>query len=109
MSKLRTTTERQIALADSHRQMHTRHLQLLREGLLLTDVVLLGIIREIIDTCKRLAGLVERWGGDAGSATLGDEEVAREMDGRLQAVQEVKRVSFEGVCSRLAGNWSHEI
>ncbi|OCF35137.1 hypothetical protein I316_03178 [Kwoniella heveanensis BCC8398] len=48
------------------RQIHSTHLSFLREGLLISDVSLATILREILDTCKRFTALVlDRWGGDA--------------------------------------------
>lgn len=44
--------------------MHSRHLSFLREGLLIADHGFAIIIRDILETCKRFTGLVERWGGD---------------------------------------------
>ncbi|TXT13347.1 hypothetical protein VHUM_00714 [Vanrija humicola] len=46
------------------RQMHARHLAFLREGLLIAERDSAVLVRDILDTCKRFAGLVERWGGD---------------------------------------------
>jgi hypothetical protein len=81
--------------------MHTRHLQLLREGLLLTDIPLLGVIRDIIDICKRFAGLVERWGGDVLPEDQG-KEGEKEAEERLVAVREIKQVSLrQGVSMTL--------
>ncbi|WVR08191.1 hypothetical protein IAU60_005237 [Kwoniella sp. DSM 27419] len=46
------------------RQIHARHLSLVREGLLITDIPMISIIRDILDVCKRFTSVVERWGGD---------------------------------------------
>ncbi|WVQ96101.1 hypothetical protein IAU59_003203 [Kwoniella sp. CBS 9459] len=47
------------------RQIHSRHLSFVREGLLIADISLATIIRDILDICKRFTGLVlDRWGGD---------------------------------------------
>lgn len=44
--------------------MHTRHLAFLREGLLIADTSTAVLVRDILETCRRFASTVERWGGD---------------------------------------------
>ncbi|BEJ13869.1 hypothetical protein CspHIS471_0310430 [Cutaneotrichosporon sp. HIS471] len=56
------------------RQMHARHLAFLREGLLIADRESALLVRDILDTCKRFCGLVERWGGDVLPELLSDDE-----------------------------------
>jgi gamma-tubulin complex component 4 len=72
--------------------MHTRHLAFLRDGLLLTDLQLATLVKDIMDTCKRFAGLVDRWGGDGISdLASGAEEILEE---RSKQMKEVGRVSY---------------
>lgn len=73
--------------------MHTRHLAFLRDGLLLADRNLARLIKDIVDTCRRFTGLVERWGGDGLPEALstGSAETVRE---RLGHITEISRVSI---------------
>ncbi|WVF68561.1 hypothetical protein IAT40_003330 [Kwoniella sp. CBS 6097] len=71
------------------RQIHSRHLSFLREGLLISDISLATIIRDILDTCKRFTGLVlDRWGGDVLPHLLeegfGSGEGEREGEGKTE-------------------------
>lgn len=79
-------------------QLHTLHLSFLREGLLIADINLASVIRDILDTCRRFAGLVERWGGDVLPELLMEgingEEVGKMVKERAQAVQEINDVRF---------------
>lgn len=59
----------------SLRQIHTRHLSFLREGLLLSDQSTAILIRDILEVCRRFTGMVERWGGDVLPELLGDDEI----------------------------------
>lgn len=75
------------------RQLHTLHLSFLREGLLIADFNLATVIRDILDTCRRFTGLVERWGGDVLPELLMEgingEEVGKMVKERAQAVQQI--------------------
>ncbi|WWD20163.1 hypothetical protein CI109_104639 [Kwoniella shandongensis] len=75
------------------RQMHTRHLSFLREGLLISDPALATVTRDILDTCKRFTGLVERWGGDVLPELLMEgvdgEEVGKMVGEHADAVKEI--------------------
>ncbi|AFR95456.2 hypothetical protein C343_03557 [Cryptococcus neoformans C23] len=81
------------------RQLHTLHLSFLREGLLIADINLASVIRDILDTCRRFAGLVERWGGDVLPELLMEgingEEVGKMVKERAQAVQEINDTLHE--------------
>jgi hypothetical protein len=46
------------------RQMHSRHLTFLKEGLLIADTSTAVLVRDILDVCRRFTSTVERWGGD---------------------------------------------
>lgn len=72
--------------------MHTRHLASLRDGLLLTDLQLATLVKDIMDTCKRFAGLVDRWGGDGSPESLasGADDLVEE---RSEQMREVGKVS----------------
>ena len=76
--------------------MHARHLSFLREGLLLADHGLAIIVKDILDTCKRFTGLVERWGGDVLPDLLMEgasgEQVAEMVKERATAVRETNEV-----------------
>ncbi len=72
--------------------MHARHLAFLREGLLIADRESALLVRDILDTCKRFCGLVERWGGDVLPELLSDEE-GDVVGERAKAVDEVNEVS----------------
>lgn len=80
-------------------QMHARHLSFLREGLLLTESTCTIIIRDILETCKRFAGLVDRWGGDVLPELLMDDAGGGEDEGgnlvheRAEIVKEITQVS----------------
>jgi len=74
------------------RQMHARHLSFVREGLLIADLDLAIIIRDILDTCKRFTGLVDRWGGDVLPELL-DDQVGNLVKERAAAVHEISAVS----------------
>lgn len=52
--------------------MHTRHLAFLKQGLLLADKGLAVVIRDVLDTCIRFAGLIEKWRGDILPKSLED-------------------------------------
>ncbi len=73
--------------------MHSRHLSFLREGLLLADRGISVIIREILDTCKRFTGLVERWGGDLLPELLPEKPSGDLVRERKAAVREIAEVS----------------
>lgn len=70
------------------RQMHARHLAFLREGLFIAERDSAQLIRDILDTCKRFAGLVERWGGDVLPELLLDDSNDRVSE-RARAVAEI--------------------
>ena len=76
--------------------MHARHLSFLREGLLLSDRGLTVILRDILETCKRFTGLVERWGGDVLPDLLVEggsgEQIGDMVKERAAAVREVIEV-----------------
>jgi hypothetical protein len=75
------------------RQIHSRHLAFLREGLLLSDQATALIIRDILNVCRRFTGLVERWGGDLLPESLDNDEISqREHD--VNDVAEVSPSSF---------------
>jgi hypothetical protein len=76
--------------------MHTRHLAFLRDGLLLTDLNLAVSVRDIVDTCKRFAGLVDRWGGDGVPEALASE-------GEELTVERTKQMIELGQASRQSG------
>lgn len=73
--------------------MHARHLAFLREGLLIADHESAVLVRDILDTCKRFCGLVERWGGDVLPELLSDDEgdVVGERAKVVEDVGEVRR------------------
>ncbi|KAK8849538.1 hypothetical protein IAR55_004873 [Kwoniella newhampshirensis] len=75
------------------RQMHARHLSFLREGLLLSDPAVATLTRDILDTCNRFTGLVERWGGDVVPELLMEgvegEKVGKMVGERAGAVREI--------------------
>lgn len=77
------------------RQMHARHLAFLREGLLIAERDSAVLVRDILDTCKRFAGLVERWGGDVLPELLqeGDTQGGLLAE-RTRAVDEISDVSL---------------
>lgn len=56
------------------------------------------VIRDILDTCRRFTGLVERWGGDVLPELLMEgingEEVGKMVKERAQAVQQINDVRF---------------
>ncbi|KAL1408211.1 hypothetical protein Q8F55_005016 [Vanrija albida] len=71
------------------RQMHARHLAFLREGLLIAERDSAVLVRDILDTCKRFAGLVERWGGDVLPELLQEGEGTALLAERTRAVDEI--------------------
>ncbi|WVQ75162.1 hypothetical protein IAR50_004771 [Cryptococcus sp. DSM 104548] len=75
------------------RQIHTRHLAFLREALFISDIGIATLTRDILDTCRRFTGLVERWGGDVLPELLMEgiegEEVGKMVQERAQAVEEI--------------------
>ncbi|RXK35412.1 hypothetical protein M231_07316 [Tremella mesenterica] len=74
------------------RQMHSRHLAFLREGLLIADRTSAALIRDILMSCRRFTALVDRWGGDVLPELLVEgsaEEVTKLLKERQMAVQEV--------------------
>lgn len=75
--------------------MHARHLAFLREGLLLNDRNLAVAVRDILDTCKRLGGLVERWTNDDGlfDPLLGGEDTL--TGDRVRQAREIGKVSSD--------------
>ncbi|WVQ79289.1 hypothetical protein IAT38_001385 [Cryptococcus sp. DSM 104549] len=81
------------------RQMHTRHLSFLREGLLISDPGLATVTRDILDVCKRFTGLVERWGGDVLPELLLEgadgEEVGKMVGERAEALEEINESLHE--------------
>ncbi|CAK9780693.1 hypothetical protein CC85DRAFT_264533 [Cutaneotrichosporon oleaginosum] len=76
------------------RQMHARHLAFLREGLLIADRESAVLVRDLLDTCKRFCGLVERWGGDVLPELLSDEE-GDVVGERAKAVDEVNETLLD--------------
>ena len=74
--------------ADTFRQIHSRHLALIRESLLLSDQATAAVIRDIMVICRRFTGLVERWGGDVLPELLGEDEIGE----REMAVNEIAEV-----------------
>lgn len=72
------------------RQMHARHLAFLREGLLIADRDTAVLVKDILDTCKRFAGLVDRWGGDVLPELLSDDDSA--VEERTRVVDEISEV-----------------
>ncbi|ODN78453.1 hypothetical protein L202_04088 [Cryptococcus amylolentus CBS 6039] len=81
------------------RQIHTRHLAFLREALLISDIGIATLTRDILDTCRRFTGLVERWGGDVLPELLMEgiegEEVGKMVQERAQAVEEINEALHE--------------
>lgn len=77
------------------RSMHARHLAFLREGLFIADRESAVLIRDILETCKRFAGLVDRWGGDVLPELLADEpgQVAE----RAAAVSEISETLHDQI------------
>jgi hypothetical protein len=77
--------------------MHARHLSFLREGLLISDGQTAGLVRDILDVCKRLTGSVVRWGGDVLPELLVEgaagEEVGEMVAHRAKLVEEINEVS----------------
>lgn len=73
--------------------MHSHHLAFLREGLLIADSSTAVLIRDILDTCRRFASLVERWGGDVLPELLVEgssgEKFGEMVAEREKAVQEI--------------------
>lgn len=80
--------------------MHSRHLTFLREGLLIAERESAVLIRDILDTCKRFAGLVERWGGDVLPEMLIEEEdeAGALTAERTKAVEEIHEVWKSRAC-----------
>jgi gamma-tubulin complex component 4 len=81
------------------RTMHSRHLSFLREGLLIADKGLAVMVRDILETCRRFAGFVERWGGDVLPGLLeddssGDDGVGILVQERHDAINEIMSVSL---------------
>lgn len=77
------------------RQMHARHLAFLRESLLIAERETAVLVHDILDTCKRFAGLVERWGGDVLPELLAEGEVGEMVAERARVVEEISDVSGE--------------
>jgi gamma-tubulin complex component 4 len=78
------------------RSIHTRHLSFLREGLLLADKGMAVLIRDILETCRRFTGIVERWSGDVLPGLLEDDgegDVGSLLGERSGAVEEIMTVS----------------
>lgn len=78
------------------RQMHARHLAFLREGLFIAERESAQLIRDILDTCKRFAGLVERWGGDVLPELLLDDS-NDQVSERARAVSEISDTLHEQI------------
>jgi gamma-tubulin complex component 4 len=81
-----------MAIKLTDRQMHTRHLAFLREGLLIADTSTAVLIRDILDTCRRFTSTVERWGGDVLPELLMEgasgEQIGELIEEREKAVLE---------------------
>jgi gamma-tubulin complex component 4 len=79
--------------------MHTSYLSFLREGLLLSDTQCPLVIRNILETCERFVGLVERWGGDVLPELLMEgasgEKQGEMVKDRSDTVQEINEVGFQ--------------
>jgi hypothetical protein len=75
--------------------MHARHLAFLRESLLIAERETAVLVHDILDTCKRFAGLVERWGGDVLPELLAEGEVGEMVAERARVVEEISDVSGE--------------
>lgn len=85
------------------RQMHTSYLSFLREGLLLSDPESSLVIRNILETCERFVGLVERWGGDVlpellleGTSGERQGELVQERSDTVHEINEVCRSRSAG-------------
>lgn len=65
----------------------------LRDGLLLTDINLVSLIRDIVGTCKQFVGLIDRWGGDGVPDQLA-QGAAGMIHERSQQMKEVGKVSY---------------
>ncbi|WWC92945.1 uncharacterized protein L201_007908 [Kwoniella dendrophila CBS 6074] len=46
------------------RSIHSKHLTFLLEALLLSDSTVSSLIKDILETCKKFTGLIEKWNGD---------------------------------------------
>ncbi|KAG6890001.1 hypothetical protein C0995_012961 [Termitomyces sp. Mi166 len=78
------------------RVIHTTYLDRLLTGCLLTNSMLMSILRPILDICERFVAQVERWGGDVlpallfeGSLKEGDEKVGGMVEERWLIVAEI--------------------
>ncbi|WRT69549.1 uncharacterized protein IL334_006536 [Kwoniella shivajii] len=71
------------------RQIHSRHLTFLLEALLLSDPSIAALVRDILETCKRFTGLVERWGGDVLPSLLEESGSSEMIHERTSLIGEV--------------------
>ena len=84
---------KEALLALNISQLHARHLSFLSEGLLLADRVIAELIRDILDTCQRFTGLVERWGGDVVPELLTEDVRGVILEERGSKVESIVDVS----------------
>ncbi|WVO13796.1 hypothetical protein L204_101419 [Cryptococcus depauperatus] len=75
------------------RRIHTRHLSFLLEGLLISDIGLATVTRDILLLCERFTNMVERWGGDVLPELLMEgmegERVGKLVHERAEAIVEI--------------------
>ncbi|ORY34876.1 Spc98 family-domain-containing protein [Naematelia encephala] len=74
------------------RQMHARHLAFLREGLLIADRSMAVLLRDIFNTCRRFAGLIERWGGTVMPELLEEDDQGKMVEDRTFAIKETSEL-----------------
>ncbi|EJU02340.1 hypothetical protein DACRYDRAFT_94683 [Dacryopinax primogenitus] len=80
------------------RQLHTTYLTSLTSASLMASGPLSTIIHEILQTCERLVGQVERWGGDVLPDLLGAQmEGGGGMIERQQVVEEIYEIFTENL------------
>ncbi|KAF4622868.1 hypothetical protein D9613_002252 [Agrocybe pediades] len=68
------------------RVMHANYLARVLDGCLLTNPVVSGILRQILDVCERFVALVERWGGDVLPALLFEGSLRGDNDQKVGAL-----------------------
>lgn len=80
--------------------LHCDYLSVLQDGLLLSHPEIARTIKDVLDVCERLVGIVERWGGDVLPGLLeveieeeGAARVGQEVDRRGAVVVEIRDVS----------------
>ncbi|WWC73574.1 uncharacterized protein I206_107546 [Kwoniella pini CBS 10737] len=73
------------------RSIHSQHLSFLLEALLLSDPSIASLIRDILNTCKRFTGLIERWNGKLlfNSSEDENEELIKDKTNNMKEIDEI--------------------